>query len=510
VSAGSLIGPLSISGSNTNTGTPNAGGSFFAYIVGTTTQIPIYSDAAATIAVTQPVVLDNAGRIPYSTYPNGLYCIGAVRLYVLAADGSTVISDTVYQTVANSVAFSNADFPNEHTVDDAFLALGTSFGGIDGQYQAPSGTTPRMFKSVLSSLQLTPQDFGALGDGLHDDTSAIQAALNALKAAGGGTLYFSPGTYKTSAAISLSSATGISIKGTGGGSTIIKLTAATGDLFSFTSCGSLHLSGFLMSNSSSTTGNSITLTNCVNTFVERVSNNVNQFAIGLYSSGASSNVIQLLNCNLFGNGGSGRGLKTETPFTSILWGSYGSSVGSPVAIELTLAAGDFIANGVGFLTATANTAFLFNAALTGSRFAITNCTTLALIALPFDLSGLSTNPKLYQAGNGVDGVTYSAAIGNTLSPLLQYGNDSILVAASGGAGIMTVAAPVPTPSAAHGQYFTWHFKNAAGGAVTWSTNAVFVFNTTIPTTDGHTISVLTYWDTTTSKFREIGRSDTVT
>lgn len=44
------------------------------------------------------------------------------------------------------------------------------------------------------SLHTSVMAFGAAGDGVNDDTSAIQAALNAKKA--GGTVYFPAGTYK--------------------------------------------------------------------------------------------------------------------------------------------------------------------------------------------------------------------------------------------------------------------------------------------------------------------------
>jgi hypothetical protein len=67
---------------------------------------------------------------------------------------------------------------------------------------------------VLGSLASNPpagffnvKNFGAVGDNSHDDTAAIQAAANAVKAAvlassgsaGGNTLYFPPGFYKTTA-----------------------------------------------------------------------------------------------------------------------------------------------------------------------------------------------------------------------------------------------------------------------------------------------------------------------
>src|SRR5208283_4403977 len=38
--------------------------------------------------------------------------------------------------------------------------------------------------------------FGAVGDGVHLDTSAIAAAIKAAAAAGGGTVVFTPGTYR--------------------------------------------------------------------------------------------------------------------------------------------------------------------------------------------------------------------------------------------------------------------------------------------------------------------------
>lgn len=42
------------------------------------------------------------------------------------------------------------------------------------------------------------KDFGAVGDGVHDDTAAIQAAFDAMGSQPTGTLYFPPGTYRTS------------------------------------------------------------------------------------------------------------------------------------------------------------------------------------------------------------------------------------------------------------------------------------------------------------------------
>jgi hypothetical protein len=51
----------------------------------------------------------------------------------------------------------------------------------------------------------TPQQFGGVGDGVHDDTAAVQAAISAAGTAGGlghgGVVYFAPGTYNCAAAL---------------------------------------------------------------------------------------------------------------------------------------------------------------------------------------------------------------------------------------------------------------------------------------------------------------------
>jgi hypothetical protein len=76
------------------------------------------------------------------------------------------------------------------------------------------------------------RNYGALGNGSHDDTSAIQAAANALSAQGGGCLYFpaASGDYKTTGTITLSSyGDGLHVMGDGYGSRI----KATGNYDTF-------------------------------------------------------------------------------------------------------------------------------------------------------------------------------------------------------------------------------------------------------------------------------------
>lgn len=68
--------------------------------------------------------------------------------------------------------------------------------------------------------------YGAVGDGSADDTAAIQAALDAANAAGGGVVYLHEGVFKTTDNLTIYSDT--TLLGTGGG-TIIRQTVADKD-----------------------------------------------------------------------------------------------------------------------------------------------------------------------------------------------------------------------------------------------------------------------------------------
>jgi parallel beta-helix repeat protein len=58
---------------------------------------------------------------------------------------------------------------------------------------------------MIAGQSFNVKDYGAIGDGVANDASAIQAAINAADAAGGGTVYFPSGDYKTDAQVTLCS-----------------------------------------------------------------------------------------------------------------------------------------------------------------------------------------------------------------------------------------------------------------------------------------------------------------
>lgn len=59
----------------------------------------------------------------------------------------------------------------------------------------PAGAVNRPINEKLQDI-VSVKDFGAVGNGIADDTTAIQAALNAAFTAGGGSVYVPTGTYK--------------------------------------------------------------------------------------------------------------------------------------------------------------------------------------------------------------------------------------------------------------------------------------------------------------------------
>ena len=58
---------------------------------------------------------------------------------------------------------------------------------------------------MISGQSFNVKDYGAAGDGVADDTASIQAAIDAADAAGGGTVYFPSGDYKTDSQVTLCS-----------------------------------------------------------------------------------------------------------------------------------------------------------------------------------------------------------------------------------------------------------------------------------------------------------------
>lgn len=110
-----------------------------------------------------------------------------------------------------------------------------TWGGILNEYlevaHAPGGT----HRYVPINAK---EHHGAVGDGVADDTAAIQAAIDAAEAAGGGTVYLPTGTYNVTGLNLDDVLTGVRLEGAGtttggaGAATTLRFTAATGSAIS--------------------------------------------------------------------------------------------------------------------------------------------------------------------------------------------------------------------------------------------------------------------------------------
>lgn len=94
-----------------------------------------------------------------------------------------------------------------------FKMSGADLGASISYNQGGTGAVDRTIKAKLQE-SVSVKDFGAVGDGVTDDTSAIQAAIDHIEGIGRGSLLFPPGVYLLSSQITIDNCD-ISIKGSG-------------------------------------------------------------------------------------------------------------------------------------------------------------------------------------------------------------------------------------------------------------------------------------------------------
>lgn len=212
-----------------NNGNLLSGGKIYTYQAGTTTPLATHSTNSGTIAHTNPIVLDSAGRVPsggeiWLTLGIGYKFIVRTSAEVLIAtydnipssaqppaanDADSIMYEQGYTVTAGSfvigkmyriASVGTTDFTLIGAVNNV---VGTHFIATG----AGSGTgTAELSRSVEAKLRETVsvKDFGAVGDGVTNDTAAIQAAINHVESTGiyindlinnYGAVYFPAGKY---------------------------------------------------------------------------------------------------------------------------------------------------------------------------------------------------------------------------------------------------------------------------------------------------------------------------
>lgn len=210
----------------TNSGVPLAGGKIYTYIAGTTTPLTTYTDPTGSIANSNPIIADAAGRLSNEIWlpVNGAYKfvlrdasdaliatydnIPTIAQPPVVNDASSITYEPGYSVTAGNFTIGATYLITSVGTTD-FVAIGAAANVTGIHFTATgvgSGTgTAEYSRFVQDKLRETysVKDFGAVGDGTTDDTAAIQAAIDYVTAVGGGTVFVPEGEYLTTSAINI-------------------------------------------------------------------------------------------------------------------------------------------------------------------------------------------------------------------------------------------------------------------------------------------------------------------
>jgi hypothetical protein len=166
-----------------NNGVPLSGGFLYTYAAGTSTPQTTYTSSSGSIAQANPIVLDSSGRVPSGE----IWLTDAVSYkFVLQTSASVTIA--TYDNVTG----------NSSGIYAAFAA--SSGSSLVGYTQVGTGAVATTVQAKLRQT-VSVKDFGAVGDGVTNDTAAIQAAINA--AIGNQLVLFPAGVYLVTDTINL-------------------------------------------------------------------------------------------------------------------------------------------------------------------------------------------------------------------------------------------------------------------------------------------------------------------
>jgi hypothetical protein len=252
-----------------NDGNVLSGGKIFTYSAGTNTPAATYTTSAGSIAHSNPIILDSSGRVPsgeiwltdginykfvlnnssnvlIGTYDNisginsNFISFTNQQEIATATAGQTVFNLSItYQPGTNSLSVF-VDGVNQYGPGAQYAYIETDadtvtfVSGLHVGAQVKFTTTQQQGAGVTNASQVTydpagtgavstnvqaklrqtvsVEDFGAVGDGVTNDTTAIQAAINSLVS--GQTLMFSK-NYKITAALTITNKSRIRLSGKG-------------------------------------------------------------------------------------------------------------------------------------------------------------------------------------------------------------------------------------------------------------------------------------------------------
>jgi hypothetical protein len=213
-----------------NNGVILSGGLLYTYAAGTTTPQTTYTTSAGNVAHTNPIVLDSAGRVASG---GEIWLTDAVAYKFVLKTSAAVTIGTYDNVTGNGSGVANGIYA-------AFAA--SSGSSLVGYLPPGTGAVATTVQAKLRQY-ISVMDFGATGNGITDDTTAINVTVSAVVAAGGGTVFFPPGTYLISSTISQETgANKINFVGSGAGTTTIKTSSvALTNMFVIRNCSNFNI-----------------------------------------------------------------------------------------------------------------------------------------------------------------------------------------------------------------------------------------------------------------------------
>jgi hypothetical protein len=512
---------------------PAAGGWVFLYQPGTTVQQTVYQDDAGSVVWTQPITLDQNGRPA-----NPVYAAQPVRAIFFSSTGAQLLDVArINGQRAESLAISNASWPGETTIDGVLTALGTTFGGTDGNAKViGTGAVQRSVRSKVSELP-SVKDFGAVGNGIADDFSAILAGITAVNAAGGGTLTFPAGTYLTSQPIALQS--GVSLRGVSSSASVIKNSSGTGHCLTITNLTGAVIEDIGIANVGTSTGTGVLVSGCTRTLLSRLQVLNHFIAINLTDSAVNHfNVqtkVQFCDLNTVGVAGSTycllcNGSQLFTGYYVFLGNTFSPS-NNAISLTGTESSVMLIGNSSSSTLAAfsvANTHSGSRVYAIGNDFGVTSTnglviqrtTTFGLVEV---CNAWGTGINSAATGDGGNYLfTVTAAVGGATRPQGNFciaqsfaGNGSVTpdntkanhyeITCTTAGSTITINNPAIAYPASNDLFL--QLRNNSGGAVTWAFGGGYFLSTTVNPTSPNRVNLHLKADAS-SNFYEMSRATT--
>lgn len=183
------------------------GASVAVYVYGTTTPATIYSGNGTGLLPSNTVTTSSLGEFSFYA-ANGRYSLSITATNFVAesysdfilydpADIGAVTASSVAFTPFGTVAATNVQNAIQEVVADLAGASGSSLVGF---LQSGTGAQATTVQAKLRET-VSVKDFGAVGDGIADDTAAIQAALD--YGATSGITVIASGTFKITSKVTI-------------------------------------------------------------------------------------------------------------------------------------------------------------------------------------------------------------------------------------------------------------------------------------------------------------------